>query len=83
MQQSTLRLLNGRPSPSVGYVAHPQGSAADVRKAVGIIGRFANGVYLTTISDKDKDQEVGYHNNNFNLDSCMHGSNCTMFRLKS
>jgi hypothetical protein len=61
MQQSTLYLLNGQHSPSVGYVAHPQGSAADVRKAVGIIGRFANGVYLTTISDKDKDQEVGYH----------------------
>ena len=48
-------------SPSTGYVAHPQGSAADVRKVAGIVGRFSSGVYLTTVSDKDKDQEVGYH----------------------
>ena len=48
-------------SPSVGYVAHPQGSAADVRKAIGIIGRFSNGAYLTAISDKDRDLEVSYH----------------------
>ena len=48
-------------SPSVGYVAHPQGSAADVRKAVGIIGRFSNGAYLTAVSDKDRDLEVSYH----------------------
>ena len=50
-------------SPSVGYVAHPQGPAGDVKKAIGIIGRFANGAYLTAVSDKDKDHEVGYHVN--------------------
>ena len=32
-----------------------------MKRAVGIIGRFTNGAYLTTESDKDKDQEVGHH----------------------
>ena len=61
-------------SPSVGYVAYPQGSAADVGKAVGIIGRFADGTYITAVSDKNKDQEVGYHFIiAFSLESCSYG----------
>ena len=32
-----------------------------MRRTVGVIGRFTNGAYLTTESDKDKDQEVGHH----------------------
>ena len=29
-----------------------------MKKAVGIVGLFSCGAYLTTMSDKDKDQEV-------------------------
>ena len=50
-------------SPSIGYVPHPVGWIPNLKKVIGMIGRFPSaggGSFIVVESDRDKHKEVSF-----------------------